>query len=117
MIISGKFIALSKHDKDFDDSIRDLDRDIPEVLWFNIDNIIGLFGFGTTADDSENILLLTENLQFYLSTSASNKLIEYMRKERDDKVHAWMDNLTDEEREKVKKYMKNLVKEKKCSEE
>lgn len=104
MIISGKYIALSKHDKDFDEHITL--EEYPEVFWFNIDNIVGLFSYGKEPSDHESILVLTDNLQFYLSTSASNSLIKYMRKERDDKVHAWMDNLTDEEREKVSKYMK-----------
>ena len=111
MIISGKFIALSKHDEDL---VMENEMDmVPEVLWFNIENISSLSCYIHSSDDATYILTFDSGDEYYISSEAASNLIKYMRKERDNEVCTWMDNLTNEEREKVNRYIKNLVKENK----
>ena len=101
MIISGKFVALSKY-TDFED-VEGVD--MPLVVWFNLENIVALSIY-------ENRIKLTIDPDHYLilKTATSNKLVQHLRKERDDKVLAFFDNLSESERERVNEYVKKMIK-------
>lgn len=107
MLVSGKFIALSRADGDYKNP------DLPLVIWFNIDNIIALECY-----ENYYHLILAEEHQFDISTDAAVKLIEYMRKERDDKVRAFFDNISDDDKAKVRGYIEKIIKKgEPCTEE
>lgn len=83
MIISGDFIALSKGT----DFVSTLDKeehgpDLPEVIWFNIRNIVALSCYNNSYR-----LCLDEEHNITIESSAANELIALMRKERDDKAN------------------------------
>ena len=107
MLVSGKFIALSRADRDYKDP------DLPLVIWFNIDNIVALSCY-----EDHYHLIIAEERQFDISTDAAVKLIEYMRKERDDKVRAFFENISDDDKAKVRDYIEKIIKKgETCTEE
>lgn len=88
MLISGDFIALSKGT----DFVSTLDKeghgpDLPEVIWFNIRNIVALSCYKNSYR-----LCLDEEHNITIEASAANELIALMRKERDDKVRAFFND-------------------------
>ena len=95
MIISGDFIALSC-DKDF---VGFEDRDNPLVIWFNIRNISCLSCY-----KDHYRLCIDDCHMIQITSEAASELIHLMRKERDDKVHEFFNNLTSEQKEKAKEY-------------
>ena len=96
MIISGDFIALAK-DIDYVDMI-DTDGhgpDLPEVIWFNIRNIVALSCYKNSYR-----LCLDEEHNITIESSAANELIAFMRKERDDRVRAYFEEHAKEKEDK-----------------
>ena len=112
MIISGDFIAINSTE-DFV-PFEDEEFRTPEVIWFNIRNIVALSCY----KDYDRLIIDDEHM-VELKQPAANQLIALMRKKRDDEIRDHMGNLTDEEKktliayfEKVKK-AKNEMKENK----
>lgn len=106
MIISGDFIALSKgtdfvstFDKDGDGP------DLPEVIWFNIRNIVALSCY----KDYYRLIIDDEHM-VELKQPAANQLIALMRKKRDDEIRDHMGNLTDEEKKTLIAYFEKVKK-------
>lgn len=106
MIISGDFIALSKGT----DFVSTLDKeehgpDLPEVIWFNVTNIVALSCYKNSYR-----LCLDEEHNITIESSAANELIALMRKERDDRVRAFFNDPRN--KDAIKAYFKEHAKEK-----
>lgn len=85
MIISGDFIAINSKE-DFVPFAND-DGATPEVIWFNVKNIVGLSCY----KDYYRLIIDDEHM-IELRQPAANDLIELMRKERDKKVMAFIND-------------------------
>ncbi len=112
MIISGDFIAINSKE-DFVPFMDD-ENGTPDVIWFNVRNIVALSCY----KDYYRLIIDDEHM-VELKQPAANQLIALMRKKRDDEIRDHMGNLTDEEKktliayfEKVKKAQNEMKKNK-----
>lgn len=98
MIISGDFIAINSKE-DFVPFEEDGEGKTPNVIWFNVKNIVCLSCY----KDYYRLVIDDEHM-VELRQPAANGLIELMRKERDERVQKVWENLSDEDKKKAKKY-------------
>lgn len=103
MIISGDFIAINSKE-DFV-PFMDSENGTPEVIWFNIKNIVALSCY----KDYYRLIIDDEHM-IELKQPAANQLIALMRKKRDDKIRDHMENLTDEEKKTLIAYFEKVKK-------
>jgi len=106
MIISGKYIALSK-----EDFVPYRDEDSPIVIWFNIDNISSLVVY-----QDRYILTLVNSVeaQIELTSQAASDIIHLMRNERDANVREFADRVKHESglKQAFNEYLKRKKEEK-----
>lgn len=103
MIISGDFIAINSKE-DFVPFMDD-ECGTPDVIWFNIRNIVALSCY-----KDYYRLIIDDEHRVELKQPAANQLIALMRKKRDDKIRDHMGNLTDEEKEMLIAYFEKVKK-------
>ena len=94
MIISGDFIAINSKE-DFVPFMDD-ENGTPDVIWFNIRNIVALSCY----KDYYRLIIDDEHM-VEIVQPAANQLIALMRKQRDDTIKEHFKNLTSAERTKL----------------